>query len=95
MSNDKTNITELADYFGFNTVKPVVSVKSIPNQNRKTFEQVEADLQRKLAALPTDKTVAEIQSRGLRLVHKPSNLISLRAEQEMRRMQICSSPEAA
>lgn len=49
----------------------------------------------KIAALPTDKTVADIQSRGLRLVHKPSNLISLRAEQEMRRMQMCSSPEAA
>lgn len=48
-----------------------------------------------ISVLPTDKTIAEIKSLGLRLVHKPENLVSLRTEQEKRRMQMCSSPEAA
>lgn len=50
---DVTNITELSNMFGTGNQKPVIKVtKGIRSNdsNRKTPEQVYADLQRKIAA---------------------------------------------
>jgi len=57
---------------------------------------------KKVAVLPTEKTIEHFAAQGKALVHKPSNLEALRAEKEakkareaQRQMMAHTSPEAA
>jgi len=45
--------------------------------------------------LPTQKNIKLLHSQGFKVVHKPTELKALRAEQAQRRQQQCVSVEAA